>query len=40
MLFPLLFQKRGMSYFDDAERSFIIKVIVVTLKVCINRKSM
>lgn len=27
-----------MSCFGDAERSFIIKVIVVTLKACINRK--
>lgn len=37
-LFPLLFEKGGVSYCDDAERSFIIKVIGVTLKVCIHRK--
>lgn len=37
-LFPLLFQKGGGSYFGNAERSFIIKLMGVNLTVCVNRK--
>lgn len=36
-LFPLLFEKGDVSYFGNAERSFITNVIDVTLIVSINR---